>query len=42
MPMRRDDVVTVAAAGNYGKPQSAVIVQTDAFSASHTSVIVCR
>ncbi len=29
--MRRGDVVTVAAAGDYGKPRPAVIVQTDAF-----------
>jgi mRNA interferase MazF len=26
--MRRGDVVTVAAAGDYGKPRPAVIVQT--------------
>ena len=39
--MRRGDVVTVAAAGDYGKPRPAVIVQTDAFPASHASVIVC-
>ncbi|MGO9006227.1 MAG: type II toxin-antitoxin system PemK/MazF family toxin [Beijerinckiaceae bacterium] len=40
--MRRGDVVTVVAAGGYGKPRPAVIVQTDAFSASHASVIVCQ
>ena len=42
MPMKRGDVVTVAAAGDYGKPRPAVVVQTDAFPASHTSVIVCQ
>lgn len=40
--MRRGDVVTVAAAGDYGKPRPAVIVQTDALPAGHASVIVCQ
>ena len=40
--MRRGDVVTVAAAGDYGKPRPAVIVQTDALPAEHASVIVCQ
>jgi mRNA interferase MazF len=40
--MRRGDVVTVAAAGDYGKPRPAVIVQTDALPADHTSVVICQ
>lgn len=40
--MRRGDVVTVAASGDYGKPRPAVVVQTDAFPATHASVIVCQ
>lgn len=40
--MRRGDVVVVAAAGNYGKPRPAVIVQTDAFPEDHASVVVCQ
>lgn len=40
--MRRGDVVTVGAAGDYGKPRPAVIVQTDAFPESHASVVVCQ
>ncbi len=40
--MRRGDVVTVAASGDYGKPRPAVIVQTDAFPESHASVVVCQ
>ena len=40
--MRRGDIVTVAAAGDYGKPRPAVVVQTDAFPESHASVIVCQ
>jgi mRNA interferase MazF len=42
MPMRRGDVVTVAAAGDYGKPRPAVIVQTDALPQAHASVIICQ
>ena len=40
--MRRGDLVTVAAAGDYGKSRPAVIVQTDAFPESHASVVVCQ
>lgn len=40
--MRRGDVVIVAAAGDYGKPRPAVIVQTDAFPATHASVVICQ
>jgi mRNA interferase MazF len=36
------DVVTVAAAGDYGKPRPGVIVQTDALSVEHASVMVCQ
>jgi mRNA interferase MazF len=40
--MRRGDVVTVAASGDYAKPRPAVIVQTDALPAEHASVVVCQ
>lgn len=40
--MKRGDVVTVAASGDYGKPRPAIIVQTDALPAKHVSVIVCQ
>lgn len=40
--MRRGDVVIVAATGGYGKPRPAVIVQTDAFPDTHTSVVICQ
>ena len=40
--MRRGDVVTVAVAGDYGKPRPAVIVQTDAFPKNHASVVICQ
>jgi mRNA interferase MazF len=42
MPMRRGDLVTVAAAGDYGKPRPAVVVQTDAFPENHASVVICQ
>ena len=40
--MRRGDLVTVAASGDYGKLRPAVIVQTDAFPENHASVVVCQ
>lgn len=40
--MRRGDVVTVAASGDFGNPRPAVVVQTDAFPAEHASMIVCQ
>ena len=40
--MKRGDVVIVAAAGDYGKPRPAVIVQTDAFPEIHSSVVICQ
>ncbi len=40
--MKRGDVVTIAAAGDYGKPRPAVIVQTDALPEEHASVVVCQ
>ena len=42
MAMTRGDVVTVAAAGGYGKPRPAVIVQSAAFPENHASVVVCQ
>ena len=40
--MRRGDVVTVAATGDYGKPRPAVVVQSYAFPETHASVVVCQ
>src|SRR5215467_8983817 len=42
MAMRRGDVVVVAAAGDYGKPRPAVIIQSDAFPETHASVVICQ
>jgi len=38
--MRRGDMITVVAPGDYGKPSPAVIVQSDAMERS-LSVVVC-
>lgn len=35
-------MVTVAAAGDFGKPRPAIVVQSDVFPQEHASVIVCR
>jgi len=40
--MKRGDIVVVAAAGDYGKPRPAVVVQTDAFPETHGSVVICQ
>jgi len=40
--MQRGDIVVVSAAGDFGKPRPAVIVQSDAFPDSHASVIICQ
>jgi mRNA interferase MazF len=42
MQMQRGDVVTVVAAGDYGKPRPAVIIQTDALPENHASVVLCQ
>lgn len=42
MTPKRGDVVTVAAAGDFGKPRPAVVVQSDAFPEQHASVVVCQ
>jgi mRNA interferase MazF len=41
MEMKRGDVVICAAPGDYGKPRPAVVVQSDLFNATHSSVAVC-
>ena len=41
MEIKRGDVVTCAAPGDYGKPRPAVVVQSDLFNGTHSSVAVC-
>ncbi len=39
--MRRGDIVTVAASGDYGKPRPAIVIQTDLINREdHESVIL--
>ncbi|MFM9940211.1 MAG: type II toxin-antitoxin system PemK/MazF family toxin [Hyphomicrobiaceae bacterium] len=38
--MNRGDVVTVALQGDFGKPRPAVIIQSDAFNASHATISI--
>jgi mRNA interferase MazF len=39
--MRRGDIVTVAFAGDFGKPRPAVIVQSDYLNDTHATILVC-
>jgi mRNA interferase MazF len=39
--MKRGDVVICAAPRDYGKPRPAVVVQSDLFNDTHSSVAVC-
>ena len=41
MEVKRGDVVICAAPGDYGKPRPAVVVQSDLFNDTHSSVAVC-
>jgi mRNA interferase MazF len=41
MEIKRGDVVICAAPGDYGKPRPAVVMQSDLFNHTHSSVVVC-
>lgn len=41
MDIKRGDVVICAAPGDYGKPRPAVVIQSDLFNRTHSSVVVC-
>ena len=41
MEIKRGDVVICAAPGDYGNPRPAVVVQSDLFNGTHSSVAVC-
>ena len=38
--MKRGDIVTIAAPGDYGKPRPALIVQADLFNHTHSSITI--
>ena len=39
--MKRGDIVIVSVQGDYGKPRPAVIIQSDLFNDTHSSILVC-
>ena len=39
--MKRGDIVTVVAPGDFGKPRPAVIIQSDFLNDTHASVMLC-
>jgi len=39
--VKRGDIVIVSAKGDYGKPRPAIVVQSDLFNKTHTSILVC-
>jgi len=41
MEINRGDVVICAPPGDFGKPRAAVVVQSDLFNGTHSSVVVC-
>ena len=41
MEIKRGDVVLRAEPGDYGKPRPALVVQSDLFNGTHSSVVVC-
>ncbi len=38
--MKRGDIVTIAAPGDYGKPRPALVIQADLFNDIHSSITV--
>lgn len=39
--LKRGDTVLCIIAGDYGKPRPAIVVQSDIFNPTHSSVVVC-
>jgi mRNA interferase MazF len=39
--LSRGDIVVSAAQGDYGKPRSALVIQSDLFNPTHASVVIC-
>ena len=39
--MKRGDVVVAAAPGDFGKPRPALVVQSNFFNPTHSSVVIC-
>ena len=41
MEVKRGDVVIAVLTGDYGKPRPVVVVQSDLFNPTHSSIVVC-
>jgi mRNA interferase MazF len=41
MEITRGDIVVAVLPGDYGKGRPALVVQSDAFNATHASIVVC-
>jgi mRNA interferase MazF len=41
MEIARGDIVVAVLPGDYGKGRPAIVVQSDAFNATHASIVVC-
>ena len=41
MEIKRGDIVICASPGDYGKPRPAVVVQSDLFNGTHSSILIC-
>ena len=39
--MHQGDIVVCSLSGDYGKPRPAVIIQSDLFNSTHSSIVVC-
>jgi mRNA interferase MazF len=39
--MRRGDVVVAASSGDIGKPRPALVIQSDLFNSTHSSLVIC-
>ena len=39
--MNRGDIVICVLKGDYGKPRPAVVIQSDLFNLTHTSITIC-
>jgi len=39
--IKRGDVIVVATAGDFGKPRPAVVIQSDLFNPTHSSLVIC-
>jgi len=41
MAIKRGDVIVAAIAGGFGKPRPALVIQSDLFNPTHSSLVIC-